>query len=580
MNKYVPGKAYKVTGPNGNSILLPLSGSSYDGKVNGVSTSAYYWTANNDASTAYKAKAAYLTTSSKSVTSIQRRTGAAIRAVEKKTEKEAYAVLSTDKTTLTFYYDSSKASRSGTKYAMNTGTNKPGWNEQKDNITKVVFNSSFANARPVTCRFWFWNFSKLTTITGIQYLNTSQVTDMYYMFCGCEQLKSLDLSKFDTSNVKDMGCMFSGCYNLGSLNLSGFNTSKVTNMSGMFLSCKSLTSLNLSSFNTSNVTNMRYMFEYCEQLKNLNITSFNTSKVKNMSEMFYVCKKLEELDLSHFSWMCVTNSDNMFAQCPSLERLYLNWSFSLYQSNLSASTFSGIGTASNPCKLYGFAGYVNQWEYGKTYYTLLGGYFTTDFVDLELPSGNLWASCDLLSDHPLQKYMISQWGGLSKHIPSSPILYKGKYYYLGLPSPSDFDELKSRTNPFVGKIDNREYVGWLPTGSGGFLVFAFNSGWTYLEYWSTSYDTYNAYAWIYTKDVGCSTKVEQKNTALAARLVARPASSANGAEFDTTETDGISRPEMVDTFDDAPVYNLQGMKVEGALKPGVYIRNGKKFVVK
>ena len=47
---------------------------------------------------------------------------------------------------------------------------------------------------------------------------------MGYMFSGCSQLSSLNLSNFDTSKVTDMGYMFSGCWQLSSLNLSSFNT--------------------------------------------------------------------------------------------------------------------------------------------------------------------------------------------------------------------------------------------------------------------------------------------------------------------------------------------------------------------
>ncbi|MBQ5351045.1 MAG: BspA family leucine-rich repeat surface protein, partial [Bacteroidaceae bacterium] len=166
--------------------------------------------------------------------------------------QEAYAVMSKDSTTLTFYYDNKKASREGTAYELNPGENRPELEKTKDhiilyindndNFTTVVFDGSFKDARPISCAHWFDGFKNLKKIEGIENLNTSNVTDISGMFYGCENLTSLDVSKFNTSNVTDMCGMFSECNNLKSLDVSNFNTSNVTNMHGMFSGCKSLTS--------------------------------------------------------------------------------------------------------------------------------------------------------------------------------------------------------------------------------------------------------------------------------------------------------------------------------------------------
>ena len=175
---------------------------------------------------------------------------------------EAYACYTSSNTTLTFYYDSHRSSRPGTTYDLNTGENYTGWDTDgtKSNVTNVVFDPSFANARPTTTCDWFYAMGNLQSITGLSYLNTSEVTNMKYMFEGCSNLSSLDLSSFNTSKVTNMQEMFDFCTSLTSLDLSNFNTSKVTNMYAMFFNCNSLTSLDLSSFNTSKVTNMVYMF--------------------------------------------------------------------------------------------------------------------------------------------------------------------------------------------------------------------------------------------------------------------------------------------------------------------------------
>lgn len=79
---------YDVKGPNGKSIFLPFSGSSYDGSEHGVGSNSYYWSANNVSDDASKAKAAYIKSGTKAtVTNINRRTGTAIRGVSTESDQ-------------------------------------------------------------------------------------------------------------------------------------------------------------------------------------------------------------------------------------------------------------------------------------------------------------------------------------------------------------------------------------------------------------------------------------------------------------------------------------------------------------
>lgn len=103
-------------------------------------------------------------------------------------------------------------------------------------------------------------------------------------FYGCESLRSIDLSGLDTSNVTDMSYMFSGCSKLSSLDLTSLDTSSVTDMRSMFYMGygSSLASLNLSSFDTSRVMYMDSMFSGCSSLASLDLSSFDTSSVIDM----------------------------------------------------------------------------------------------------------------------------------------------------------------------------------------------------------------------------------------------------------------------------------------------------------
>ena len=136
-------------------------------------------------------------------------------------------------------------------------------------------------------------FSSNNKIEKIYHIpDTSNVTDMKYMFTGCYSLTTLDLSNFNTAACANMSEMFNGCYRLTSLDVGNFNTAACTSMSGMFYSCSGLTSLDLSNFDTSNVMNMENMFSGCNALTSLDVSNFNTAACTSMSGMFDYCNKL------------------------------------------------------------------------------------------------------------------------------------------------------------------------------------------------------------------------------------------------------------------------------------------------
>ena len=252
--------------------------------------------------------------------------------------KEAYAVV--NGTTLTFYYDSNKSSRSGKKYAMNVDNDYPAWAVDSMSIKKAVFDTSFVGYQPVSTAHWFRHQVNLTSIQGISNLKTSATTTMRCMFYECYQLGSVDVSGFDTGNVTDMGWLFFGCNALKSINVKNFNTSKVTNMKSMFCNCSSLTSLDVSSFDTKNVTNMSYYFDDCLSLTSVNLSSFNTVKVTSMCSMFESCEKLTSLDLSNFNTANVTDMGWMFFKCSALKSLNVK-SFNTAKVTIMQSMFYG-----------------------------------------------------------------------------------------------------------------------------------------------------------------------------------------------------------------------------------------------
>ena len=189
----------------------------------------------------------------------------------------------------------------------------------KNNCKKVVFTPSFKQVTPTSCYSWFDSFSNLTTIQGIENLNTEKVKNMMYMFYGCKKLTSLDLSSFKTANV--------------------------TNMNGMFISCSSLTSLDLSKFNTAEVTGMTYMFGNCSSLTSLDLSSFNTAKVTEMYFMFNGCSGLTTIYVSDdFTIGNGCSGDNMFSSCSNLKGAA---SYDPAKTGIDMANFDGYFTPKN-----------------------------------------------------------------------------------------------------------------------------------------------------------------------------------------------------------------------------------------
>ena len=272
--------------------------------------------------------------------------------------------------TLTFFL-ASKETLGENEYGIYDGGATPTWLVNKANVTKVVFDPAFANARPTKCNEWFQGCEKLTSIEGIEYLNTSQVTDMHNMFYNCYYLQTIDFSGFDTRKVKDMSNMFYNCGSLKSLDISNFNTSEVTNMRGMFYHCIGLTSLDLSHLNTSKVSIMISMFELCFNLSSVNLSGWDTRNVGSMNHMFERCNSLKTLDLSGFDTREKTcDMDDMFNTCKELTTIFVSDKFAV------GTRGTGDGTMFLECKKLKGANDFDKNKTGIDNANYKTGYFT------------------------------------------------------------------------------------------------------------------------------------------------------------------------------------------------------------
>ena len=315
-----------------------------------------------------------------------------------------YGRLNTDTQTLTIYYNDNWQEGDFTIPAYST----PYWRYNIDSkelakIKTVVFDPSFKDARLKDCSWWFSGFKGLTTITHLEYLNTSQVTNMQYMFSNCESLEALDLSTFNTENVTNMSNMFYYCKSLKSLNLSSFNTSKVNYMGSMFSNCESLTALNLSSFNTENISDYEYMFFCCKSLTALDLSSFNSKEILNTSSMFTSCIALKTIDISSFDTSKTTDMSLMFSGCSALETIYASSAFTTDNVTNDSYMFSTCTKLKN-YTIYGS---------GKTHAHIgEGGFFTVApaWVRFDAATGTLTFQCSSAKTDADTDYFLNEVG--------------------------------------------------------------------------------------------------------------------------------------------------------------------------
>ena len=277
-----------------------------------------------------------------------------------------YAMFDDATGTLTFSYKGFKPEGA---YELNEGGNNPEWISKNSYVKKVVFDASFAKARPTSCYYWFRGCDMLTQIEGIEHLNTEEVTYMSWMFMDCRGLTSLDVSHFNTQKVTNMEHMFNRCSGLTSLDVSSFNTENVTNMTCIFLGCSGLTSLDVSHFNTKKVTDMSCMFYECGKLTSLDVSHFNTGNVTDMSFMFFNCSALTLLDLTNFNTAKVVDMGGMLIDCSALTTIYVSDKFVTTNITERGSMFYGCTS------LKGAIAYDEN-KFDDTYANYETGYFS------------------------------------------------------------------------------------------------------------------------------------------------------------------------------------------------------------
>ena len=187
--------------------------------------------------------------------------------------------------TLTYYYDDQRESRIGKTELYDPNAIR--FADYYNKVQKAVIDESMQYAPLTSMEKMFYGgfsmkplyLSKMTSIEGLENLNTSDVTNMQSMFEGCQSLTELDLSTFNTANVTNTNCMFQACVNLETLNIALFNIGKMEDMRFMFAGCSKLKTIYCNSNWSGSEAQSDYMFSGCSALEGGQGTTYNNSKI-------------------------------------------------------------------------------------------------------------------------------------------------------------------------------------------------------------------------------------------------------------------------------------------------------------
>ena len=220
------------------------------------------------------------------------------------------------------FQDTALTSFEPSKFEINSVETTRGMFQACQKIMRIVM-PKFESDNYTDMAFMFAGNNELKYL-DVSNLKTNKVTSMNGLFLGCFVLETLILGdNFDTSQVTDMTFMFAELRIIESISIESFDTSNVIKMTMMFSNCKSLTSLDVSKFNTENVEDMSYMFNGVARVKEINVGNFKTKNVKSFEGMFQGMEELTQLDLKELDTSSAESLKGMFKDCRKLEKVNL-----------------------------------------------------------------------------------------------------------------------------------------------------------------------------------------------------------------------------------------------------------------
>ena len=171
--------------------------------------------------------------------------------------------------------------------------------------------------KPNSISGWFSCFSELTSVTGMQKLDLSECSDMYYLFFHDQKLETIDLSNLVCPNVTSVGGVFEQCIGLRNADMSNFYIPKASDLWFIFDQTK-IPSIDLSTWTIGRVTSMKSCFAGNSELKEIKLPiGFSFATIYNAICMFDGCTSLT-LDCSSWDFPADALHDGFNSRAPNV----------------------------------------------------------------------------------------------------------------------------------------------------------------------------------------------------------------------------------------------------------------------
>ena len=135
--------------------------------------------------------------------------------------------------------------------------------------------------RPSTLRYWFQNFTNVTSI-DINRLGKPSDNTLFHLFTGCASLTSIRANDFlHNMTLVNLDGTFYGCRSLASVDFSSCKINYLFNIAHAFQGCSNLESVSFPEGQTARLNRLDWAFGGCSSLKTLDLSAFDTCDVRS-----------------------------------------------------------------------------------------------------------------------------------------------------------------------------------------------------------------------------------------------------------------------------------------------------------
>ncbi|KZT82847.1 hypothetical protein Nizo1840_1734 [Lactiplantibacillus plantarum] len=197
---------------------------------------------------------------------------------------------------------------------INAGTDTSNLFRYNPNLTSIDGLENLDTSKVTNFSMMFTR-TKIADFSGLVHWNVSSGKQFSYMFANDSRVQSYDLSKWQLNQTEPVmiNSMFAGNTVLTSINLSAWDVRMVTDIDGLFNGDKSLTTADLHGWNLLNVTALSSMFLNDTNLTDLDITGWQTGSTLTSTKFMFEgtpglkAINIASLDMSNFA--AVTEAD-------------------------------------------------------------------------------------------------------------------------------------------------------------------------------------------------------------------------------------------------------------------------------